>query len=71
MLQTKDTSPETILRRIDAIIAELQSLRQAVTTLQTQSAPPSQNIVDELFGSLGPGNWDEYDHMLDWERFAE
>jgi hypothetical protein len=58
MLQTKDTSPETILQRIDAMIAELQSLRQAVTTLQKQSASPSQNIVDELFGLLGPGSWD-------------
>ena len=71
MLQTKDTSSEMILRRIDAIIGELQSLRQAVIVIQNQPALPTQRIVEELFGSLGPGSWDEYDPMLEWEQFSE
>jgi hypothetical protein len=71
MLQTREPSSEILLRRIDAIINELQSLRQAVLTAQNSSAPPTQSIVEELFGSLGPGDWDEYDLLLEWEQFAE
>lgn len=71
MLQTQNTTPENILQRIDAIIAELQQLRQSVTEMQKQTTVSSRSIVDELFGSLGPGTWDEYDDMLDWKRFAE
>lgn len=71
MLQTKVTSSEMILRRIDAIIGELQSLRQAVIVIQNQPTLPTQQIVEELFGSLGPGSWDEYDPMSEWEQFSE
>lgn len=71
MLKTRNTTPENILQRLDAIIAELQQLRQSVTDIQKQTTTSSQSIVDELFGSLGPGTWDEYDDMLDWKRFVE
>lgn len=67
-LHTNDQSQTMILRRIDAIIAELQALRQQVVTIQSP-APPSANLVDELVGALGNGRWEEYDEMLDWERF--
>jgi hypothetical protein len=68
---TMEQSPELILKRIDAIITELQALRQQVIALETQSEPSSRDIVDELAGSLGQGTWDEYDKFLDWKRFAE
>jgi len=71
MLQTSDTSSEMILRRIDAIIDELQSLRRAVITQQPPAITPTWSIVEELFDSLGPGSWDEYDLMLDWKQFSE
>jgi hypothetical protein len=67
-IQTKDASAKVIVQRIDAIIAELQVLRQQVVTIQTSATPPA-NLVDELAGSLGQGTWDEYDHQLDWKRF--
>ncbi|MCZ7670448.1 MAG: hypothetical protein M5U34_26450 [Chloroflexi bacterium] len=68
MLQTNDSSPKEILQRIDAIISELQVLRQQVLTIQPPDVP-SANLVEELAGSLGQGTWDEYDPDLDWKRF--
>jgi hypothetical protein len=47
---------EAILRRLDAIMSELQSLRQAILVTH-QNAPDS--IVDRLWGSLGQGATDE------------
>jgi hypothetical protein len=67
-LQTNDQFQVTILQRIDAIIAELQALRWQVQTVQPLM-PPAANLVDELAGALGNGRWDEYDKLLDWERF--
>ena len=67
-LQTNDSSPKVILQRIDAIISELQVLRQQVLTIQPLDTP-SANLVKELAGSLGQGTWDEYDPDLDWKRF--
>jgi hypothetical protein len=64
--QTKDQSPETILKRIDAIIQELEALRKIVVTTQ---APPQNNLAEKLFGALGPGTWAEYDLDLEWQRF--
>ena len=57
---------EQILDRIDAIIQELQELRQVVLT---QTRPAEENLVAELYGALGQGAWDEYDPQLDWQRF--
>ena len=67
-LQTNDQFQVTILQRIDAIIAELQALRWQVQTVQPPTTPTA-NLVDELAGALGNGRWDEYDKLLDWERF--
>ncbi len=67
-IQTSDPSPTLVLQRLDAIIAELQALRQQVLTIQPSIAPPA-NLVDELAGALGQGTWDEYDPQLDWKRF--
>ncbi len=67
-LQTNDSSPKVILQRIDAIISELQVLRQQVLTIQPLDTP-SANLVEELAGALGQGVWDEYDPDLDWKRF--
>ena len=49
---------ETILKRIDTIIQELQELRQAVLA-QERSLPG--NLTAQLYGALGQGDWDEYD----------
>jgi hypothetical protein len=67
-LQTDDQFQVTILQRIDAIIAELQTLRWQVQAIQPLATSTS-NLVDELAGALGNGRWDEYDKLLDWERF--
>lgn len=68
MINTIQIPTETVLTRIDAIIEELHWLRQAVLATDKSSSP---NIIDELAGSLGKGNWEEYDLQLDWERFSE
>lgn len=62
-----DTTPEAIVNQIDAIICELQGLRQ---TILVQTQPPNGNVTEQLYGALGQGSWDEYDLYLDWERFA-
>lgn len=62
-----EPTAEAILERIDTIARELQELRQAVL-LQTRA--PEENLVEQLFGALGQGTWDEYDLHLDWQRFA-
>ena len=67
-LQTNDPSAKLILQRIDAIIAELQALRQQVVTIQAPDSP-SGDLVAQLAGSLGQGAWDEYESDLDWKRF--
>ena len=67
-MQTLDHSPETILRRIDAIIRELEELRGMV--LRSQVEPANDNLAQQLYGILGQGNWDEYDLDLDWQRFS-
>jgi YgiT-type zinc finger domain-containing protein len=37
--------------------------------LDTKQPIPSADLVDKLTGSLGQGEWSEYDLQLDWERF--
>lgn len=64
--QIKDRSPETILKRIDAIIQELEALRKIVATIQT---PKENNLAEKLFGALGTGTWAEYDLDLEWRSF--
>lgn len=60
-------SAETILQRIDAIIRELEALRQVVVAAKI--TPPAENLAQQLFGALGQGSWAEYDLNLDWQRF--
>lgn len=60
------SEPE-IVRRIDAMIRELQLLREMV--VKRQSEKSETHWADELFGSLGNGSWAEYDSDLDWKRF--
>ena len=57
-VQETQASPERILRRIDAIIQELQALRQVVLEQKRSSEP---GLAAQLYGALGQGTWDEYD----------
>jgi hypothetical protein len=66
-LQEQNQSSEMILRRIDAIIRELELLRTLVIASETQQ--PAEDLTQKLFGVLGRGNWEEYDLNLDWQRF--
>jgi hypothetical protein len=66
-VQTFNQSPEIILQRIDAIIHELQALRQVVARAQVDS--PGDDLAQQLYGVLGQGDWSEYDKDLDWQRF--
>ncbi len=50
------------------MLDELQAMRRQLTQPKPPSAP---NLVDQLFGALGHGTWDEYDMDLDWKRFSE
>ena len=63
----EDTTPQAIIKRIDAIIDELQGLRQ---TILVQTRPTNGNLTEQLYGALGQGSWEEYDPQLDWQRFA-
>ncbi len=65
-LQTNQSS-QVLLRRIDAIMRELQALRQSVKAMQTNV--PETDLAQQLYGALGKGSWDEYDPDLDWQRF--
>ena len=53
---------EVMLERIDAMMRELQALREAVLSLQEE--PPGQ-ITKQLFGSLGQGTPDEVEDKPD------
>lgn len=64
--------PHQVIARIDAIIRELEALRQQVGIL----APPTlqtttHGLTEELFGAAGHGAWEEYDLNLDWVRFSQ
>lgn len=53
---------DVILLRLDAIMRELQALRQAVLVSQP---PPSGSIVDQLWGALEQGTTEE---LADFEN---
>lgn len=60
---------DDLLRRVDAMMIELAALRDELRTI----VPPETTdglMVDLLYGSLGRGTLEEYDHMADWERFV-
>ena len=65
---TLDQTPDAIVQRIDAIIRELEALRETIT--RTQDKRPTEHLAQELFGALGQGTWDEYDLDSDWQRFG-
>jgi hypothetical protein len=65
--ETVQQPTERILERIDAIIQELQELRQEVLT---RDRTTEENLAAKLYGAWGKGSWDEYDRHLDWQRFA-
>lgn len=56
---------DAILARLDAIMRELQTLRQAILVSQPQ---PAGSIVDQLWGAMGQGTAEELatfkDHYL-------
>ena len=56
-----------LLERINAIIDELQALRQ--TVLAMQSKPADINLTQQLYGVFGHGTWAEYETGLDWQQF--
>jgi hypothetical protein len=58
---------DRILERIDAIIQELQELRQEV---MTRDRPSEKNLAAQLYAAWGQGTWNEYDPHLDWQRFT-
>jgi predicted RNA-binding protein len=66
---SRQPSQDEILDRIDAIIHELESLRKIVETKRIETS--RTNLADQLFGSLGKGEWAEYNLDLDWERFGK
>lgn len=59
--QTQITpAADMIIARLDAIMHELQTLRQAILVSQPQ--PPS-SIVDQLWGALGQGTPEELNEL--------
>jgi len=86
-LATVQVSTETLLWRIDAIMRELQELRELVLTqphFQPRSQPqpqpqaPKSDLVAQLAGALAPASrsdrlsvYEEYELISDWERFAD
>ena len=58
---------DIILKRIDAIVIELQELRQVVLISQQS---PDQDLATELYGSWGHGTWEECEPGIDWQRFS-
>lgn len=68
---TVPLSPESLLKRIDAIMRELQELRRLVVAESPPQAEPHEpGLVAQLAGCLGQGSWDEYEDDVEWERFA-
>ena len=68
---------EVLIRRIDAIMDELQELRRLVLS-QSQPQESLPDIVAQLAGALAPKSkpegfsaFEEYDTVTEWERFAD
>lgn len=62
---------DVIIARLDAIMRELQTLRQVILVSQPQS---SSSIVDQLWGALGQGTPEEVDDLKEdiyLELFAD
>ena len=73
---TVQVSSEVLIRRIDAIVDELQELRRLVSSQsQLRESPP--DIVARLAGALAPkarpegfSVREEYNAVTEWERFV-
>ncbi|MBV7331783.1 hypothetical protein KFU94_26855 [Chloroflexi bacterium TSY] len=71
--QPSDTplTTELILTRLDAIMSELQAIRQAILITQHK---PTESVVDGLWGSLGQGTPEElqaYDKDIYMDIFSD
>lgn len=68
--RSKKTTLDTrhVIKRIDAMIRELEIMRRQLTDLPKPAAV--LGLTQELFGAAGKGSRDECDMDLDWKRFA-
>ena len=67
-----EQSSDFLIKRIDAIMAELKALREEILAIQSGErvdTPP--DVVEQLYGSLGQGTNDDFHKMLDWHRFDQ
>lgn len=73
---------KAVLKRVDAMMLEMNSLRETIQTIiqayRTSSATSSletveESLADKLYGSFGQGTPDEmnFDKNLYWERFYD
>ena len=68
---TVQVPSDVLIRRIDAIMDELQALRRLIVAEPPPQAEPHEpGLVAQLAGCLGQGSWDEYEDDIEWERFA-
>jgi hypothetical protein len=68
---TVEVSPALLLQRIDAVMWELQKLRQLVSAQPLSPVGLQEpDLVAQLTGCLGQGSWDEYEDDIEWERFG-
>lgn len=65
---------DQLIERLNVLIRELEQLRNQISQLTgagvNPATSPSANVTDRLYGALGQGSWDEYDHFADYERFG-
>ncbi len=71
-----EASPEIILRRIDAIVRELQELQRPAMMSHMPDAP-AESVVSQLAGALVPRHrpegfsaLDQYEMLSEWELFC-
>lgn len=67
MTASATKTSEAMLERIDAMMRELQALREAVLSLQEQEQPEpsSGSITRQLLGSLGEAAPEELNDTID------
>lgn len=63
-----------ILARLDAIMRELELLRNQLDEPSVPAVPAQQekkvSVTAILWGAAGTGTREEYDFDLDWQRFG-
>ncbi|HLE28696.1 MAG TPA: hypothetical protein VI793_11300 [Anaerolineales bacterium] len=60
---------DTILARLDAIMAEVTAIRRALLAA-TEPLNWEGNLTERLLGYLGTEPLAAYDFFLDWQRFT-